>query len=343
MSTKSSAAALEYLMAFIKSSGHQKASKPGFAHALKLSYNMMDKDRFSISSDDKTLTYRYLLSDSVLDTTNSSSSRVGLYTALMDELSTDACVIANWPKPSPPGVSLHMKTELMSQAHSSGALAQGPGHEVDVINHVTKLGKTVSHMRTDFVCGTTQKLLAYSSHIKYMPTGSIFLDLLLRSKPLSTFYQNVVVPRQGSPPVFNDNNHLIHDVIGSNLQVTDSSLGKATFTVTKEHTNGFGGMHGGCHAMVMEQVGTVYAIAQLFPTQSTDYRGGNNNVDTPVVLEAMNIDFLAAAGGTIDIGCDTIGLIGESSSKRTIHVRVVLLKDRRILSEGNLRFSTTNR
>lgn len=302
MPPKSSAAVVETVLAFIKGGNLQPASKPGFGHALKLSYNLMAKEHLTVTNRNKTLSYRYKLSQDVPKAT------VGLYTALMDELSTNACFAAGLP--SPPGVSLQMQTELLVKDLPTG--------EIDIVNTVTKLGKTVSHTRTDFICATTQQPVAFSSHVKYMPTGSRFLDFLFTNKRAYSLF-SWFTSRKGDPPSYPEKN-LFREVIGLSLEYTNTQRGR--FHIARQHTNPFGAMHGGCHAMVMEEAGASYAKAEL----------GHGCED--VLLEAMQIDFIGAAKGTVDVVCETIGKVDDR-----IHVRVMLQKGGRICSEGKLRFS----
>jgi len=319
MAPSHAALAVESLLGFLKSGGLEAGSKPGFSHFLRLSYNTLAKERISVTDDKKTLTYRYGFSDYV------SRPSVGLYTALMDELSTSACFAAG--SPHPPGVSLQMQTELLVKDYHSLHKQQSPVGDVDIINTVTKLGRTVSHIRTDFVCATTQTPLAFSSHVKYMPTGNPFLDLFFTNQFLYRLYEQYILPRRPEPKMYPEK-ELRKDVIGSNLE--HHGLGRASFHVTREHTNPFGALHGGCHAMVMEQVAEAYANAE-FKQTSTD-----NNKHGSLLLEAVHIEFLGAAKGTVDVLCETIGKVEEAS---LIHVRVMLVQNGRILSEGKLRYS----
>jgi len=302
MASKSSAAVVESVLAFIKGGNTRPGSKPGFGHALKLSYNLMAKEHLSVTNRNKTLSYRYRLSEDIPKAT------VGLYTALMDELSTNACFAAGLP--SPPGVSLQMQTELL--------VKEPPTGEIVIVNTVTKLGKTVSHTRTDFYCATTQQPVAFSSHVKYMPTGSRILDFFFTNKRAYALFLWYSFRSAGDPPSYPEK-HLFKEVLGSSLEYTNTRQGR--FNITRQHTNPFGAMHGGCHAMVMEQAGATHAKAEL------------GNVDD-VLLEALQIEFVGAARGTVDILCETIGRVDNC-----IHVRVMLKKGERICSEGKLRFS----
>lgn len=320
----SAAAATKSVLLFIKAGNSR--SQPGFGHALKLSYNLMAKERLTVTNNNKTLTYRYHLSDDVPKAT------VGLFTALMDELSTNACFAAGLP--SPPGVSLQMQTELLVNVGTNAQEFLLP-NEIEIVNTVTKLGRTVSHTRTDFYCAATRKPLAFSSHVKYMPTGSRLLDFVLSNKRIFGWYEKWYHQRLGKQVPVYEEKHLIREVLGSSLEYTNAQQGR--FHITREHTNPFGAMHGGCHAMVMEQAGATFAQSEL----ELELRGNTSNSSSTqqqekqgVVLEAMQVEFIGAAKGTVDVYCETIGHV-----ENVIHVRVLLKKGERICSEGKLRFS----
>jgi len=300
-SPSSSAATIKYLLNFLKSSNSQPACTPGFSHALKLSYKTIVPDNISVGS--KTLTYRYRFGS-----TDIPKATVGIYTALMDELSTNACVLVG--QPSPPGASIQFQTELLDKNFQAV-------QELDVVNTVTKLGRTIAHTRTDFLCAISGKKLAFSSHIKYMPTGSRLMDWLFTSRRAWDMYMAVMGPADNLP-VYKEK-ELIADVIRNHLEFHHN--GRATFNSCQEHVNPFGAMHGGCQAMVIEQAGEAYALAEL----SCD----------SVLLHGIQVDFLSAIRESIEVVCEMIGTVDES----TIHVRVLFKKEDRILSEGKLRFS----
>lgn len=299
---------------FIKGGAAQGGSNPGFNHAMKLSYHTIEKKRLSVEGPPKSLTYRYRLSSDVPKYT------VGLFTALMDELSTNACFRVGLP--SAPGVSLQMQTELVDGANLSELKE---GDEVDVINVVVKLGRTVSHTRTEFIDCQTGELIGFSSHIKYMPTGSRLFDLVFNNPTLYSLYERLHL-RNAKISYF-DHKPLFTDVIQSHLEF--HGLGHATFHVTREHTNAFGTMHGGCHAMVMEAAAETFAKAKC---------------EKSVTLQAIHIDFLGAAKGSIDVVCESIprDITTKTEEKRQpsamVHVRVLLKKGDKIYSEGKLRY-----
>lgn len=290
---------------FVKGAAVQKGSNPGFGHALKLSYNTIDKSQLSVGP--KSLNYCYKLSSDVPKFT------VGLLTAIMDELSTNACFRVGLP--CPPGVSLQMHTELVDHIDLSTIHET----EMNVINIVTKLGKTVSHTRTEFRLVDTNQLIAYSSHVKYMPTGNTIFDMVMTNRTLYNLFERFYL-RKIKLPYF-DQKPLFKDVVQSHLEF--HGLGRATFHITREHTNPFGALHGGCHAMIMETVAEPLAKTQLQTDQ--------------VHLHGLHIQFLSPAKGSIDVVCEII-----HGTSTTLQVRVLLKRGDKVLSEGKLRFVPPN-
>eukprot|EP00934_Nitzschia_sp_Nitz4_P004418 Nitzschia sp. Nitz4//scaffold103_size77763//13148//14080//NITZ4_005440-RA/size77763-processed-gene-0.4-mRNA-1//1//CDS//3329532313//4408//frame0 len=288
---------------FIKASGTQKGCKPGFGHALKLSYNTIDPKR--LSGDAQSLTYRYKLSPDVPKFT------LSLLTAIMDELSTDA--IFHMGNPSPPGLSVHLQTELVSIASLDSY------DELDVVNVITKLGRKLAFTRTEFICPQTKELVAVSTHIKYLPTGSIFMDAIFTSPMLWDFFHHIQI-RSFKVPFFEEK-PLFEETIKKNLEYKGPST--ATFQVTKEHTNPFGSLHGGCHAILMETVAETFAKAQLKCDK--------------VRLDEIDVEYLGIGKDTMAIVCQTLG----ASTTGVLRVQVELRRAGRVSSRGKLRFSVT--
>jgi len=281
---------------FIKQSGMRPACKPGFAHNLNLSYNLIDKARLSVDAGKKSLTYRYRFDN---------KPTVGFYTALMDELSTDACFAAGLP--AAPGLSLQMQTEVVSPIDA---------REVDIISTVSKLGRTITNTRTDFVCTETRTLLAFSSHVKYMPTGSFIMDTIFTNSWAFNLYSYFT--SSASPKTYPKGE--LEDIVGDCL--TPHNLGSASFLVTNEHLNPFGGLHGGCHAMIMERVGHSYAESELKDT---------------VTLVTQQIDYVSAIneGQSSKVNCEVLAKTEDS-----IWIRVTLSKPNgKLASDGKLRLT----
>lgn len=296
-------------------------SKPGFNHAMKLSHQTMDRNRIhSIGTPSSPeLIYRFTLS------TDIPKYSTGIFTSLMDELSTDACFRIGLP--SAPGLSLQFQTEIVDKTRAVEFFGNAGGihDEVDIINTVAKLGRTIAHTRTDFRCSKTSGLIAFASQVKYMPTGVLWLDFLLRYPKIHELYVNYAL-RSTSIPVYEEKSLAI--VIDQHLQFhTPQNAGdpSATFTVNTEHTNPFGAMHGGCQAIVMEKV-------------ALDFVRNKLSIDQ-VIVEAMQMEFLSPGQqGPIDVYCE---IIGGSGDQRSVHLRVQLRlrKNNRLCTEGKLRIS----
>lgn len=328
---QSSRKVVEYLMShFKKASMILPGSTPGFNHALKLSYQTMDPARIvSIgTASHPELTYRYSLSPDV------PRYSTGLLTALMDEISTDACFRVGMP--SAAGLTLQFQTELVDKNKAIDIFSNRDGrhNEIDIVNKVSKLGKTIAHTRTDFKCPETANVIAFASQVKYMPSGIPWLDFLLKYPKLHDFGIDLV-NRFASTPVYEERAlaaviepHL--DMHMEKLKNESESAPCATFTVTTEHTNPFRVMHGGCQAVVLEEVAMEFARTKLAAKE--------------VICEAMQLEFLGAGQlGEIDIFCESLGDMYQSGDQKGLHVRVQmrLRKNNRLCTEGNLRISTT--
>ena len=313
---------IEYIHShFVKGGSSQIGARPGFAHALKLSYHLIDNKRVNLDGpDDKYYNYRYALSEDVPKFT------IGLLCAAMDELSTNACFRVGLP--APPGMSLQMQTELVPRTNSKGKYYENPLDdptlkELDMITCVTKLGRTVSYTRTDYVCVETGDLIGFSSHVKYMPTGSRLFNFILSTQWIYEAWEKYFL-RSRELKMYEEK-ALFGDVIANHLEY--KGLGRATFNITLEHTNPYASMHGGCHAMVMEEVVTSYAREEL-------------KCET-VGIQSIQIDYIGAAKGTVDVVCETIGKVlpSQNGVKRegSLYVRVKIQRGDRISSEGKMR------
>ena len=325
------------------------------------------------TSSNPELVYRYTLSPDV------PKYSTGLFTALMDELSTDACFRVG--QPSAPGLTLQFQTELVNPTavmnfFRNHAHNHDRHQEVDIINSVSKLGKTIAHTRTEFRCSETATLLAYASQVKYMPTGMFWLDTLLRHPTLHDWFIDAVfrvrtIHQYEQKPLVEVisqslRSYPTHAMSGEGMPVTlpndkEANQGTkyppptpllcATFTATTEHTNPFGALHGGCHAMVMEQVALDFARTHLSSPSSSVTATTSDDNPVMMIVEAMQLEFFSPGiQGPIDVYCEMIGNDESSSTsttsgsehpRRILHVRVQLRtrKNNRLSSEGKLRLS----
>jgi hypothetical protein len=216
----SSSKVIPSVIDFIKTGNNQPAAKPGFGHAVRLSYNMIAKQ--NLSWKDRSLTYRYTFNENV------DKATPGLFMAIMDELTTSACFCVG--QPSAPGTSLNMQVELAAGAHNLQP------DDMDVVSTVVKLGRKISFTRCEFY--QDQKVIAVGSHVMYMPTGSLFLDLVCNK----AWAWNLYIWFEGNKlPDQYEEKHLWKGVIRPYLEY--HSVGDATFSMNGEHVNPFGGLH----------------------------------------------------------------------------------------------------
>jgi len=213
------------ILDFIKSGSMQPASKPGFGHALKLSYNLISTENLSWNGEN-TLTYRYKFTRHVGKPTPS------LLLAIMDELTTNACFGVG--KPSAPGLSLQMQMEI---THGTGL---DSFNELDVVNTVVKKGRTISFVKSNFFDPSTQSLVAFGSHVKYMPTGSFVMDMVFNKAWAWNLYTALGGISSNRPDEYPERD-LWKEAIGAHLVYKGS--GSATFNITQEHVNPMGGLH----------------------------------------------------------------------------------------------------
>lgn len=285
---------------YFKAMCYTKGGNPGFSHHLKCSYNTIDKNRISIGPN--SLTYRYKLSETV------PKFSVGLLTALMDELSTSTFYHVG--APGTPGLSVQMQTELVAGGPKLEDL-----EEIDIINVVTKFGRTISFTKTDFRDPRTNELVAYSSQVKYMLLGNWLFDKYFTNSYVHDFFNRLVIANCHIPQF--DHAPLFEDILQSHLVY--SAPDRATFLVTRDHINPMRALHGGCHAMIMEQAAETFAKEKLQCDK--------------VMVESMQLENLSPGKGSLDIVCEALG----EAVNGTMNVRVMLMRGNRTSSVGTLK------
>jgi acyl-coenzyme A thioesterase PaaI-like protein len=279
----------------------RRKTKPGvpshnFEHALGLCHETIEMDRLTVSKN--ALTYRYKLS-------NGQKLTPGLAGALMDETTAELMGSTG----AVAGASLFFQVQWFPKKIKSA----GDGDDyVDIVNTLTKQGKTIAHTRTDFV-SSDQQVIGYSTHVKYLPTGSFMFDALLRYYPpwLSPWLSKLADSKLAEAPSTPAVTVGAHNIIDNHLKLM--SDGKAEFTMQDEHNNPMGSLHGGCIAMIMEKVAEPYA-KDLLQSSSPD----------AIHLESLQIQFVAGGRGrkTLKIACATIDVVENSHAL----VRVTLFK-----------------
>jgi acyl-coenzyme A thioesterase PaaI-like protein len=181
---------------------------------------------------------------------------------------------------------------------------------------------TLAHTKTEFL-SPDKELIGHSIHIKYLPTGNIILDTLMKYYPpwlspwLSELANRWVPPPQQSllslpKSDARDQSSEPYAIIQNHLQLSQT-LGEAEFLATDRHTNPFGSVHGGCISVLFEIVSESYAKEQLAAIE--------------IHLESIQIQFLSAARpkNKLQVSCETIKAVDNSY----ILVRVSLTKEKK--------------
>lgn len=292
--------------------------KPGeymhnFQSALGLCHETYDPDRLKVSKN--FLSYRYNMAPS-------DKLTPGLGTALMDEVTAGLMGAAGRPA----GASVFFQTQWFPDN-----IKKSPSDEedyVDIINTLPKNGRTISHTRTD-IRSSDDKLIGYSTHVKYMPMGNIVVDTILSYFPfwMSPWMSRIINKRLPPPSPTAHENIGAHKAVDAGLKIVAD--GKGEFSMTDDHKNPFGTLHGGCSAMIIEKVGDSY-VSSLFK-------------DSTISLESLQVQFLSAGRGqkTLNIECETIDITEKSHAL----IRVNLMKPKSgkkkgptILAQGTLKY-----
>ena len=144
--------------------------------------------------------------------------------------------------------------------------------EVNIITTLTKNGQTLGFLRCEVQHPETGDVICYFQHTKYLDLGwKLKLILTPPGRWCVQFGLRYVVPLFFDNK--NDNKKIIEQKeeysnnteknqnIMQSFQMT--SINTATFRVGKEHLNGFGGLHGGVQAILMERLGREVARNKL--------------------------------------------------------------------------------
>lgn len=303
-SMKSNTSLTRHVMDFLSIAARQE--KLGFETPLRLTYFTMNPNLMQLTG--KVFTYRYTITPGIC--WNGPSVSLSTYLAMIDSLTTFAIVGAHEATSSSrPGVSVHLQAEL-------NPAVTPPTKEIDIISTITKLGRTLAFIRAEVRTVDTGDLVCFASHIKYLPTGSWFMDFLFSSWGWPLFKLNTQhLPEVSAPKVIS-----IQDTIKPHLVY--QGLGQATLSVRREHTNPFGSLHGGCQAILMEMVSQALAKDELKSDQIT--------------LESLQVDYSSNGKGSVNISSEV-----TARANRSVVMRVLVIQsDGTPISQGTLRWTT---
>jgi acyl-coenzyme A thioesterase PaaI-like protein len=179
-----------------------------------------------------------------------------------------------------PGVSVSMQTEWGPASAASPSLLGPPGDRaVDIVTTMSKRGQTMAFLRSEVRDPRSGEAICHFMHTKFLDPGPIFRLLLTpQGRWLLEFLSQNVLPlftktkatRSGKED--EDINDAKTKGILDSFKITGDT--SASFRVTSQHSNGFGGLHGGVQAVLMENLGRRVAkkVLSLERQQSLDPR-----------------------------------------------------------------------
>ena len=269
------------------------------------------------------------------------------YMSIMDEVTTFGLISAT-PQHPRPGVSVTIQSQwgphkVGSSSSSSSSVETAMdsdnddndasssmilGEEVDIVTTITKMGRNLGFVRAEVRDPSTGGVICFFDQVKYLPPGWLFSIILT---PIGRWFIDNIYLR------YNNNVHHKRSVIASTQNtnndhsnddnnngndysgITDSfhitSDTTASFRFGPQHTNGFGGLHGGFQAILMERLGQVVArneFLQLFNTTSSS-SSSSTTTDDPSGDDAINYHN-NNVGVDLDVECERMQVSYQSSA-----------------------------
>jgi hypothetical protein len=343
-----------------------RGSKGGFSHFLGLtasltkikdnnndspSYNNVREEDFSFEETNippykPALVYRYHLRESLqqlnVDQCGDTRIRLSTYTSILDDVSTWSMILGTLTNPRP-GVSVTMQTEWGPGARSSPSLSDPLNtRAVDIVTTLTKKGQTMGFLRTEVRHPVTSEVICHCQHTKFLnpgwmfriiftPQGRWFLDKIAK-------YIFPLLVRSNSNRVQN-NNTTAKQILESFEMIGEN---KATFRVGPQHTNGFGGLHGGVQAILMENLGRRVAKKHLAMAM---VKISKEVSDSPhdLICERILVSYQSSASKQLKLQAFVIDL---QPREQSISLRIVIERDNNssssqsvLVSEGILSFA----
>ena len=208
-----------------------------FSSVLGLDYHQLEPEQVEFNAKEKIITIR----DVEL---SNATPMLASHLAMVDEITTMALLLTD----TRPGVSLSLRAARTTA--STRETEKETSTSIDVVSKVDRLGRNISFTSAQVFDSVRGTLLSDASHVKYMPMPSRVAEFALspRGWPLTQLYSN----------------HVLED-IEKNETLQSSSLdnmldsyqyhpedGTASFASSSSYNNGFGTLHGGAQAILME-------------------------------------------------------------------------------------------
>lgn len=240
------------------------------------------------------------------------SPSLSTYASILDEVTTFGIISAT-PKHPRPGVSVTMQSQWGPGAHASSrdeALLE----EVDIVTTITKLGRTLGFVRAEVRDpSNNDSLICHFDHVKYLPPGWVLgmvltpvgmwgLDLFLR-------YFLPYFKKRSSNGIEEEQNHL--GIMDSFQQTSDTT---ATFRYGPQHSNGFGGLHGGVQAVLMERLGKTVAQNEMLKVNSSIH---------DVLCERLQVSYQSSASEVLELRAHVIDPPGLDRPSITLRIEIL--------------------
>eukprot|EP00536_Pseudo-nitzschia_multiseries_P014345 jgi/Psemu1/298691/fgenesh1_pm.688_\ len=245
----------------------------------------------------------------------STRSPVGLstYASILDEVTTYSILAAAGTKRPRPGVSVTIQSQWGPGAPGNGTGPSSPPsqpEEVDIVTTLTKKGRSLAFVRAEVRDPSNNDgVICHFDHVKYLSVGWV-MSLVL--SPLGLwildFYLKYLLPHLGKrgsdsdSGSGSDNRSTQQPPTGIMDSFRKTGDTTATFRFGPQHANGFGGLHGGVQAILMERLGQAVAKQEL--------------------------GAVAAAGtaeGTADVRCQRLQISYQSSASRQLDLRAYVI------------------
>lgn len=338
------------LMNFLRLQAQLEANKPTFSKFLGLSAATTDdsksgneeivvrSDRLSFlersrscsdgEQPERSLVFRYRLperlrylkeDDATINGENifTGFPSLSTYTSILDEVTTFG-VISAAPKHPLPGVSVTLQSQW-GPAYYARNFSSLPPKEVDIVTTITKRGRTLAFVRAEVRDPSSDRdsgVICNFDHVKYLPTGWV-LSLLMTPVGMwclniYTSYISPYLHTSSSMKLPNDSS------IMDSFQMTSDAT--AVFRSTPQHTNGFGGLHGGFQTVLMERLGRSVArkeFSKLNPTPPT----------CDVECERLQVSYQSSASRQLELRAHV--LKPPSAEHPSLTLRIEILRGRK--------------
>jgi acyl-coenzyme A thioesterase PaaI-like protein len=249
------------------------------------------------------------------------------YTSILDEVTTLGLIAAS-PKDTRPGVSVTMQSQWgaahapdPAQSSSSSLLLE----EVDIVTTITKRGRTLAFVRAEVrdPSNNNDGVICYFDHVKYLPVGwmasllftpagmwclNLYLRYILPYVNTNTYQDGSGGGKSKNMDPMNSE----HSNIMDSFQKTSDTT--ATFQFGEQHANGFGGLHGGVQAILMEYLGQSVAQNEL----STFHLNSNNSNSSSSSSSSTSSDMV--------VECERLQISYQSSASRVLELRAHIME-----------------